>query len=111
MNAGCVGNLRRVKHAISVARKILENTQHTLMVGDQVTNFAVQMGFREESLSTNDSIHVWEQWKRNYCQPNFWMVSVCCYIRLWICVIPNELSVASVNFTNEFISVLFVEVF
>ena len=76
MNAGCIGNLRRVKNAISVARKVLENTQHTLMVGDQLTDFAIEMGFPEENLSTNDSINIWKEWKRNKCQPNYWMVRV-----------------------------------
>ena len=34
MSVGAVGALRRVQHAISVARKVMENTFHTLLVGD-----------------------------------------------------------------------------
>ncbi|KAF8791843.1 N(4)-(Beta-N-acetylglucosaminyl)-L-asparaginase like protein [Argiope bruennichi] len=34
-NVGAVGDLRRIKSAISVARKVLEHTQHTLLVGNQ----------------------------------------------------------------------------
>lgn len=34
-DVGAVAALRRVKHAISVARKVLEHTEHTLLVGDQ----------------------------------------------------------------------------
>ncbi|XP_038055108.1 putative N(4)-(beta-N-acetylglucosaminyl)-L-asparaginase GM21137 [Patiria miniata] len=33
--------------------------------------FAVEMGFKEESLATNTSINEWKQWKANNCQPNF----------------------------------------
>ncbi len=32
------------------------------------------MGFKKTSLQTNDSLHVWEKWKANSCQPNFWQV-------------------------------------
>jgi len=33
-NVGAVGALRRVQHAISVARKVMEKTYHTFLVGD-----------------------------------------------------------------------------
>lgn len=75
MNTGAVAGLRRIKDVISVARRVLENTQHTLLVGDQATEFARQMGFKEESLSTFTSHAIWKKWKSNSCQPNFWMVN------------------------------------
>lgn len=34
MNVGAVGDLRRVKNAIGVARKVLEHTTHTLLAGE-----------------------------------------------------------------------------
>lgn len=82
--AGSVGCLRRVKNAIGVARAVLEHTSHTLLVGDQATAFAVEMGFRgllnsalhsptEESLSTPKSQQVWADWKKADCQPNYWV--------------------------------------
>ncbi|XP_067120141.1 N(4)-(Beta-N-acetylglucosaminyl)-L-asparaginase [Centruroides vittatus] len=69
---GAVGALRRVKSAISVARRVLENTQHSILVGDQATEFAKQMGFKEEDLSTNKSRDMWKKWKLSNCQPNYW---------------------------------------
>lgn len=76
MNVGAVGALRRVKSAISVARHILEHTKHSFLVGDQATQFAVQMGFQEESLTTSDSKKVWIKWNNeDHCQPNFWTVN------------------------------------
>ncbi|CAL1278988.1 unnamed protein product [Larinioides sclopetarius] len=72
-NVGAVGALRRVKSAISVARKVLEHTEHTLLVGDQATQFALSTGFKEENLSTDFSLSLWKQWKQNNCQPNYWM--------------------------------------
>ena len=47
MGVGAVGALRRVKNAISVARVVMEKTFHTLLVGDQATQFAVENGFPE----------------------------------------------------------------
>ncbi|GIY84509.1 n(4)-(Beta-N-acetylglucosaminyl)-L-asparaginase, partial [Caerostris extrusa] len=72
-NVGGVASLRRIKSAISVARKVLENTEHSLLVGDLATQFAVSMGFKEESLSSDYSKGLWKEWKKNSCQPNFWM--------------------------------------
>lgn len=71
MDMGAVGALRRVKNAIGVARHVLEHTEHSMLVGSLATNFAVQNGFVEESLSTNESTNMWEHWKRNNCQPNY----------------------------------------
>lgn len=53
----------------------MEHTEHTLLVGDSATRFAIQMGFQEESLGTNKSISMWHEWKNNEsCQPNYWRV-------------------------------------
>lgn len=76
MNIGAVSDLRRIPNAISVARKVLHNTAHTMLAGDQATKFAVQMGFKEQTLTTNKSHDIWSKWKRNNCQPNFWRVSI-----------------------------------
>lgn len=74
MDVGGVGGLRNVKNAISVARKVLEHTKHSLLVGSLATDFAVNMGFKQESLQTDESKEMWTQWKTNKCQPNFWKV-------------------------------------
>ena len=61
-DVGAVGCLKRVKRAISVARKVMDKTQHTLIVGDDATRFAARMGFEETSLSTESSVKAWEEW-------------------------------------------------
>lgn len=75
MNMGAVGNMKRIKAAAKVARYVMENTKHTLLVGDGATQFATHMGFKETNLSTNKSLYLWKQWKNN-CQPNFWTVCI-----------------------------------
>ncbi|KAJ1525930.1 hypothetical protein ONE63_009118 [Megalurothrips usitatus] len=72
MNIGAVSDLRGIPDAISVARKVLDYTAHTMLAGNQATKFAVKMGFKEQSLSTNKSLAIWQEWEKNKCQPNFW---------------------------------------
>lgn len=72
MDMGAIGGLRRVKNVIQVARHVLENTDHSILVGDLATNFAKQFRLPEESLSTNYSVNMWKEWKSRNCQPNFW---------------------------------------
>ncbi|GAB1604679.1 N(4)-(Beta-N-acetylglucosaminyl)-L-asparaginase-like [Argonauta hians] len=71
-SVGSVADLRRVKPAISVARAVMKYTQHTLLVGEAATKFAVQMGFQESDLHTNESIKIWKDWHSSNCQPNYW---------------------------------------
>lgn len=73
---GAVGSMRNIKNAIGVARHVLENTEHSILVGERATEFAIMMGFKNESLSTENSQTIWQNWKSNRCQPNFWTVSI-----------------------------------
>jgi N4-(beta-N-acetylglucosaminyl)-L-asparaginase len=70
--AGAVGCLKRIKRPISVARKVMERTKHTLLVGEDATRFAVRMGFREEALLTEKARVRWEAWKRDPKREDFW---------------------------------------
>ncbi|XP_075412972.1 N(4)-(beta-N-acetylglucosaminyl)-L-asparaginase [Tenrec ecaudatus] len=72
MDVGAVGALRRIKNAIGVARKILEYTTHTLLVGESATKFAESMGFIAEDLSTDVSRALHSDWLAQNCQPNYW---------------------------------------
>ncbi|KAK3564786.1 hypothetical protein QTP86_027448, partial [Hemibagrus guttatus] len=71
MEVGAVGDLRRVKNAVGVARAVMEHTRHTLLVGESASVFAQDMGFRTESLSTNESVNTFSLWMSQKCQPNF----------------------------------------
>lgn len=44
MRAGAVAGLRRCRHAAAAARLVMERTRHTLLAGDQATQFAKEMG-------------------------------------------------------------------
>ena len=47
-NCGAVAGLEQIKHPISVARKVMENTPHVLLVGNGAQQFAVENGFAKE---------------------------------------------------------------
>jgi N4-(beta-N-acetylglucosaminyl)-L-asparaginase len=44
-NCGSVGAIERIKHPISVARKVMERTPHVMLVGQGAQDFAVAEGF------------------------------------------------------------------
>jgi isoaspartyl peptidase/L-asparaginase-like protein (Ntn-hydrolase superfamily) len=71
MQVGAVGSMRRVKNAIGVARAVHERTKHTLLVGEDATRFAVEMGFPTEPLETAHSDELHASWLAAHCQPNF----------------------------------------
>ncbi|EDO49709.1 predicted protein [Nematostella vectensis] len=70
-DVGAVGCLKRVKNAIGVARSVMEHSKETFLVGEDATRFAIQMGFKEENLTTKASMDMWKKWKSNKCQPNY----------------------------------------
>lgn len=68
---GAVGGLENIRNAISVARKVLEDTDHVLLVGDGAKQFAIACGFKEENLLTEESRKAWLEWKKSG-QKGFW---------------------------------------
>ncbi|GAB3337010.1 N(4)-(beta-N-acetylglucosaminyl)-L-asparaginase [Larkinella ripae] len=48
-NCGSVAFLERIKHPVSVARKVMETTPHVMLVGEGAQQFAVANGFPLES--------------------------------------------------------------
>ena len=75
-DAGSVAGLKRIKNAIGVARAVMEHTKHTLLIGDGATQFAIDMGFKQEDLHAVESFEKWIKWFNNRCQPNFIVFSV-----------------------------------
>nr|XP_023670519.1 N(4)-(beta-N-acetylglucosaminyl)-L-asparaginase isoform X1 [Paramormyrops kingsleyae] len=71
MEVGAVGDLRRIKDAIGVARAVMERTKHTLLVGESASIFAENMGFAAEDLTTNKSLDMFTKWLNGNCQPNY----------------------------------------
>jgi len=63
--AGAVGALEGVRTPSLVAKAVLENTDHHLIVGKGAQEFAHNMGFKiEDDLNTDNSRKQWLEWKR-----------------------------------------------
>lgn len=61
-NAGSVTYLQDIKHPISVARKVMEDTPHVMLSGEGAYQFALEKGFQKENLLTEKSKKAWEKW-------------------------------------------------
>jgi isoaspartyl peptidase/L-asparaginase-like protein (Ntn-hydrolase superfamily) len=61
--SGAVCALRGIVPAISVARKVMEDTPHVMLAGDQARRFAIEKGFAPQNLMTTDSCRNYRQWK------------------------------------------------
>jgi L-asparaginase/N4-(beta-N-acetylglucosaminyl)-L-asparaginase len=63
-NAGSVAFIQNIKHPVSVARKVMEETKHVMLVGEGARQFAISKGFEEINLLTKESQKAWEKWKK-----------------------------------------------
>jgi N4-(beta-N-acetylglucosaminyl)-L-asparaginase len=61
-NAGSVCFLQNIMHPISVARKVMEDTPHVMLAGAGALKFAIEKGFEEVDLLTENARKAWEEW-------------------------------------------------
>ena len=61
-NAGSVAYLKNNAHAVSVARKVMEETPHVMLVGEGADQFARQQGFEKENLLTAEANKNYQEW-------------------------------------------------
>jgi len=61
--AGSVASVQRIKNVARLARTVMENTNHVMLVGDGARRFAVVEGFEEMNLLTEHSRKLWLAWK------------------------------------------------
>lgn len=61
---GAVAGLRDIREAVSVARLVMEQTPHSLLVGEGARQFAIEKGFTPKEMLTDKSRADWEDWKR-----------------------------------------------
>jgi N4-(beta-N-acetylglucosaminyl)-L-asparaginase len=62
-NCGSVAFLERIKHPISVARRVMEKTPHVMLVGSGAQQFAIAEGFPlEEQKLSDDAEKAYKEW-------------------------------------------------
>jgi len=64
-NAGSVTFLQHIKNPVSVARAVMEKTNHVMLSGEGALQFALANGFQKEELHTDYSRQSWEEWKKS----------------------------------------------
>lgn len=62
-DAGAVAYLQHIMHPISVARKVMEETPHVMLVGEGALAFALAQGFERENLLTPEAEAEWREWQ------------------------------------------------
>jgi len=60
---GAVAFLQNIENPIAVARKVMDETPHVLLVGEGALQFAKEKGFKTVNLLTDKSKRAWEAWK------------------------------------------------
>ena len=63
-NCGGVAGLEHIENPISVARKVMTETPHVLIIGEGALMFAEEQGFKRTNLLTDSSKKAWEEWRK-----------------------------------------------
>jgi N4-(beta-N-acetylglucosaminyl)-L-asparaginase len=71
--AGAVGSLRNIMYPSRVARLVMEQTDHVLLVGEGALEFARGQGFKEENLLTEKARRIWLWWKQTLSPKDDWI--------------------------------------
>jgi N4-(beta-N-acetylglucosaminyl)-L-asparaginase len=64
-SAGSVAGIENIKTPSSVARLVMERTDHVMLVAEGALDFAKSFGFEEENLLTERGRAAWLRWREN----------------------------------------------
>src|SRR5262245_11263684 len=62
---GSVASLRNIKNPSKIAKLVMQQTDHIMLVGNGALEFAKAWGFKEENLLTEKSRLAWLVWKQS----------------------------------------------
>jgi N4-(beta-N-acetylglucosaminyl)-L-asparaginase len=71
--AGAVGCLEDIATPSLVAKAVMDFTDHVFLVGAGAKKFALEMGFKEQNLLTEESRLDWLRWKANLNPDDNWL--------------------------------------
>ena len=71
-NCGSVASIEGIKTPCSVARLVMERTDHIHIVGPGAQKFAIAHGFKVENLLTERARKIWLRWKENLSDKDDW---------------------------------------
>ena len=61
---GAVAFMEGIAHPISVARAVMETTQHVMLVGEGAEKFAIENGFEQAKMPITEVKKDWQNWKK-----------------------------------------------
>lgn len=67
---GSVACIEGIAHPISVARSVMENTQHVMLVGGGAREFALDMGFEKIKTPIKEVKKEWKEWRKEEKEKN-----------------------------------------
>lgn len=67
-NCGSVGYLEGIAHPISVAKHIMQNTPHVMLVGSGAKKYALKHGFETIKTPLPEVKKEWEKWKKEQAE-------------------------------------------
>lgn len=70
---GAVAALENIKTPCSVARTVMERTDHVLLVGKGALKYAKMQGFKEEDLLTDEARRHYRDWKENLSDRDYYL--------------------------------------
>ncbi len=71
--AGAVGALEDIATPAAVAKAVMEYTDHIMLAGAGAKRFALEMGFQEQNLLTEESRLMWHRWKSRLNPNDNWL--------------------------------------
>ncbi len=71
--AGSVAAIEDIATPAAVAQKVMEYTDHIMLVGAGAKKFALEMGFKEQNLLTEESRQDWHRWKSRLNPNDNWL--------------------------------------
>lgn len=71
-NAGAVAALEGIRTPSSIARLVMERTDHVLIVGRAALELAKSFGYQEEELLTERARDAWLRWRENRSESDDW---------------------------------------
>ncbi|MBD3298945.1 MAG: twin-arginine translocation signal domain-containing protein [candidate division Zixibacteria bacterium] len=71
--AGAVASLQNIRNPSKVAKLVMEQTDHVLLVGEGALRFARAHGFTEEDLLTAKARGIWLYWKQTLSERDDWL--------------------------------------
>ncbi len=71
-NCGSTAFVEGYKHPISIARRVMEDTDHVMIVGLGAEEFARRVGYKREDLLTEEARKAWVKWKSGLSSRDDW---------------------------------------